>query len=80
MTDISKFLSSDDKFVSKITKMAVSAKQYYDNGKLTEVEYENILKNIETMYEIEKEASSIERKKLLEEAINVIRTVMSFIK
>lgn len=80
MKDISKFLSSDDKFIAKITKMASSTKDYYEAGKLTDEEYSNILENIETMYQIEKEASTIERKKLLEETIKIIRAILPILK
>ena len=80
MKDISRFFGSDDKFVAKITKMAASTKEYYEDGKLTDEEYTNILENIEKMYEIEKEAGSIERKKLLTDAMNAIRMVLPILK
>lgn len=80
MKDISRFFGSDDKFVAKITKMAASTKEYYDSGRLTDEEYSNILENIEKMYEIEKEAGSIERKKLLEDAIKAVRMVLPLLK
>lgn len=80
MKDISRFFESDDKFVAKIAKMAASTKEYYEAGKLTSEEYSNILDNIEKMYEIEKEAGSIERKKLLEDVIKTVRMVLPLLK
>lgn len=80
MNDISRFFGSDDEFVSKTTKMAAMTKEYYQSGKITDEEYSNILDNIEKMYEIEKQASSIERKKLLEDIINAVRMVLPLLK
>jgi len=80
MKDISRFFSSDDEFVAKISKMAAATKEYYEAGKLTDEEYSNILENIEKMYEIEKDTDSIERKKLLEDAIKTVRMVLPMLK
>ena len=77
MLDINRLLGSDDKFIAKIAKMALSAREYFDAGKLSEEEYDNISTNIQSMYEIEKQASTIERKKLLDDAIKVIKSVLS---
>lgn len=77
MLDINVLLSSNDKFVVKIAKMALSAREYFDAGKLSEEEYNNISEKIQSMYEIEKQASSIERKKLLDDAIKVIKSILS---
>ena len=76
MVNISKYLKSDDKFIVKIIKMAQSTKDYHMQGKLTNEEYSNNLENIEMTYEVEVLSSNIERKKLLSDAINIIRSIL----
>ncbi len=76
---LDEFIRGEDEAISEMAKMSVRARRLRDADVIDEHQFDDLVRSIKRMYEIEKSASSIIRKQQLKEAMEVLSSFLGIV-
>lgn len=78
--DFIDFLSHEDKDVRQAAQMLETVKQAYKDKMITESEFKEISQDVIETIKVQQHASSLERKILLEQAVDAFQQILELVK
>jgi hypothetical protein len=70
------FMESDDPFIQELGRKAKAYTDAYDQGRLSSVEYQELMEDLTDLERINYEAQSMEHKAQLEKAVRALLSIL----